>query len=134
MLESDLRQKFKDIFGIENIKYSLPGESQEQECLFVNVESIKTRFKDGFTNSMVQGSVTYYANSDKIQLGYFAKRVALASNELTKNFFFGDFESNSKTYGNIVERSFTFTYFFNSQFDPKIGTITSLDQDSTYQE
>lgn len=131
MFESELKEKLLRIFGLKRVEFYMESESREQECLFVNVEDTKTRFKDGEINIRVIGSVRMFADLGKMPFGYFAKCISLADNEDTKNFFFSELESNSKIYGNIVERSFSFTYFFNSQFDPKIGTITSLEQEFT---
>lgn len=130
MFEKALEQKFKALFGVKKVDYALPGESQEQECLFVNIESAKPMYKDAQVNYRVEGVASIYGNAKKIPFGFFSNQITnpkLAS--LTKDIFFYEVESSTRTYRDIVERSFSFVYFFTSQYDPKIGTITSLDQE-----
>ena len=127
MFENELSEKFKRIFQLNKVSYAEPGESREQECLFVDVSLAKTNFKDRRVFGKVEGQAVFYAQSDKVKFGFFAKQIANADPNDTKDLFFSDFEENSKTYLNLVQRSFSFVYFFNSQYDPDIGTITGIE-------
>ena len=57
-----------------------------------------------------------FGNNDKLTFGYFSKRIAKSDPEDTKSLFFYDIESNTKRFQNIVQRGFSFIYFFNSQY------------------
>ncbi len=126
MFEKDLEAKFKGIFGVEKVTYDAPGESQEQNALFIQVEEPKFNFSDKRVSAMVTGNAVMFGRNDALTFGYFSKCIAKASNDLTKDLFFSDFETNTQRFQNIVQRGFSFTYFFNSQYDPAVGTITSV--------
>lgn len=131
MFEKELADKFKAIFKCKDVTYDEPGikpdAAREQEVLFVEVENPKFTFKDGGVRAMVTGKAVMYGRNDALTFGYFAKGIAEAPASLTKDLFFKDMEGNARRFRDIVERGFSFTYFFNSQYDPAIGTITSVD-------
>ena len=127
MFEKALIDKFKAIFGIEKITYDVPGDSREQNCLFIEIENSKNTFKDGKQLAMVTGNAVIFGPSGKIPFGFFSKAIINADPSLTKDLFFFDIEANTQRFRDIVQRGFSFTYFFNSQYDPAIGTITSVD-------
>ncbi len=126
MYESELEDLFKQIFGVKKVSYALPGESEEQECLFVDIEKSDNVIKDGRAIARVTGHAKMFANAEKLPFGFFSKAIYRADSSLTKNFFFFDFESNILTFANIVQRGFGFVYFFDEQYDPEKGTITSV--------
>lgn len=135
MFEKTLEAKFKQLFGVKKVDFALPGESQEQECLFVNIENAKPRYKDGMVFYRVTGVASIFGNAKKMPFGYFSNAIINPSlQDITKDLFFYDIETSTRTYRDIVERSFSFVYFFSSQYDPKIGTITSLDETITINE
>jgi len=107
---------------------------REQECLFVEIEVANNTVKDGRVFSKVSGKAIMFGNNEKLPFGYFSKRIAKSNPEDTKPFFFFDIESNTKRYQDIVERGFSFIYFFNSQFDPETGTIDSVNFTTTTEE
>jgi hypothetical protein len=127
MFETELSNKLKAIFSVKKISYDAPGESQEQDCLFIEIEEPKFSFKDGRIKAMVTGNAIMFGRNEDLKFGFFSKAIAGASKDLTKDLFFSDFESNTQRFRDIVQRGFSFTYFFNSQYDPAIGTITSVD-------
>lgn len=127
MFELELTQKFKNIFKLNKVTFDSPGESMEQNCLFVEIEVAKNTIKDGKEQSKVTGTIYMIAPNDKLKFGFFSKAIAKASNIDTENLFFSDFEGNSNRFRNLVQRSCSFTYFFYGQFDPSIGTIESID-------
>lgn len=126
MFEAELEQKFKDIFGVKKVTYDTPGESEEQNTLFVQIEEPKFTFSDKNVKALVNGRAVLTGRNDALPFGFFSKCIANASNALTKDLFFSDFETNTQRLQNIVQRGFSFTYFFNSQHDPAVGTITSV--------
>lgn len=126
MFEKALEEKLQSIFEIEKVSFDLPGESREQDCLFVQIENTKSIVRDGEVHARVTGKVALHAPSGRLPFGYFAKCIALHP-DLAKEIFFFDIEENTRLYDNIVQRGFSFVYFFNSQYDPAIGTITSIE-------
>lgn len=126
MFEQTLEDKFKAIFGVKKVTYAEPGDSQEQEVLFINVEDPKFRFPDKRAVATVTGQAVMFGRNDALTFGFFAKCIAKAPHSLTKDLFFENLDSNTKRFGDIVQRGFSFTFFFNSQHDPDVGTITII--------
>jgi hypothetical protein len=131
MFEKSLKEKFQRIFDLKKATFNLPGESQEQECLFIEIENSRNTIKDGKEIARVTGKIRVFGNQEKIPFGYFSKKIQSAAPADTKDLFFFDFEENAGTFLNIAERSLSFVYFFNSQYDPALGTITSIDIEVT---
>ncbi len=127
MFEKELSEKFKAIFEVSKVSFDQPGESGEQNVLFVEIESPNFSFSDGKAKAMVTGKATIFGRNDSLTYGFFAKAIAKAENSLTKDLVFRDFESNSNRFRDIAERGFSFTYFFNSQHNPPAGNIESVD-------
>lgn len=132
MFEATLSAKLQKIFAMKKVTYAAPAfdgpgevKAAEHGVLFIDVETPHFKITDGRARARVTGKVTVYANSEKLPFGYFAKQIALHLDD-TKDLFFSEIEANSRVYQNIVERSFSFTYFFNSQYDPAIGNITDI--------
>ena len=76
---------------------------------------------------MVSGKATMVARAEQIPFGFFGKAIDAADPALTKDLFFFDLEENTPRFRDIVVRGFSFQYFFRSQYDPAVGTITSVD-------
>ena len=127
MFKAKLKEQLTRILDLDKVSFDLPGESQEQEAVFIEVQSAKTRLRDGVQIALVRGTIHIFANSDKLPYGYASKRLAEARPEDTKKLFFFNFEENKGTFRNIVERSIDFLYLFESQFDPAVGELTSID-------
>lgn len=127
MFEKELADKFQKIFGVKKVTYDTPGESREQECLWVEIENSKNSIKDGRAKAMVTGNVVMFGSNSKMPFGFFSKAIKQADTSLTKDLFFFDIESNTQRFRDIVQRGFSFVYFFDSQYDPAIGSITSVD-------
>ena len=126
MFENELADKFKAIFAVTKVTYDTPGESREQNVMFVQIEQPKFSFKDGRVTAMVTGNAVMFGRNDALTFGFFAKAISQAPALLTKDLFFSDFETNTQRLRDIVQRGFSFTYFFDSQYDPAVGTITSV--------
>lgn len=127
MFEATLEAQLKRIFRVEKVTFDKPGESQEQQGIFVDVHKAKTRLRDKRQIALVQGTIHIFANAEKLKYGFFSKALAEAKPEDTKKLFFFNFEENRGTYGNITERSLDFLYLFDSQHDPALDTIESVD-------
>jgi hypothetical protein len=127
MFEKSLKEKLQRIFEFKKATFDLPSETQEQECLFIQVESARPTIKDGRELAYVTGRIRVFANADKLPFGYFMKKLKSANQTDTKDLFFFDFEENAGTFRNVAERSLGFIYFFDSQYDPNLGTITSIE-------
>lgn len=123
MFEESLKYIIKEILDIDKVVYDKPGDSQEQECVFIIIDNSRNKITDKKQRAKVTGTIRVFAELEKLPYGYFSKKIAEAPNNLTRNLFFYDFEDNVGTFGNIVERSASFVYLFNSQFDPSLGNI-----------
>lgn len=127
MFEEKLAEKFKKIFKVAKVTYDQPApEANEQDCIFIEIENAKNTIKDGREKSMVTGNGVIVAQSDKVPFGFFSKSIKEADPELTKDIFFFDLEVNTRRYRNLVQRAFSFVYFFDGQYDPETGSITSV--------
>lgn len=131
MFEKSLEDAFKKIFKVSKVTFAQPSDSHEQDALFVEVEDAKNTIKDKRAKSMVTGNGIMFGNADKLKFGFFSKAIAKANPNDTRPFFFFDFEANTKQYQNIVQRGFSFVYFFDSQYDPDTGSITSIELELT---
>ena len=127
MFEKTLQDQLKRIFGLSKVTYDIPGQSQEQEGVFIEVSTCRPRIKDARQIARVEGKVHVFASLEKLPYGFFAKRLDLAEPEDVRGLSFYNFEENKGTFRNIVERSLQFVYLFDSQYDPAIGTITEVD-------
>lgn len=125
-LEDVLIERFKEIFQVSKVVFDSPGESQEQGCIFIEIENARNTFKDERAISKVTGNAIMFGQNDKLTLGFFSKAIAKADASLTKDFFFFDFEENSKRYRNLVQRSLSFVFFFDTQYDPATGSIENV--------
>lgn len=127
MFKRSLQEKLSRIFDLDKVTFDIPGESQEQEGVFVAVQSAKTRLKDGVETAEVRGTLHVFGVSEKLPYGYFSKCLQEADQADTKDLFFHGFEEHKGTYRNIVERSLDFVYLYSGQYDPALGTITEID-------
>jgi len=126
VFEKELAGKFEKIFNVNKVTYDSPGDSQEQGCLFIDVDSCNPTIKDGKALAIVTGQAYMYAPADKLPFGFFAKAIKKSDTALTKDLFFFNIENNAQRFQNIIQRGFSFTYFYRGQFDPEIGTITGI--------
>jgi hypothetical protein len=127
VFKQSLREKLIQIFDVPKATYDLPGESEEQKCLFIQIDRANCRVKDGLHLAEVEGKILFFTTNEITPYGYFEKKIVGADPELTKDLFFFDFEENKGEFVNVVERSLSFVYFFNGQYNPELGNITSVD-------
>lgn len=127
MFEKELADRLKKIFGVQKVSYDEPGESKEQKCLFVEIETSRNRIKAGVEHARVTGKIILFATAEQVPFGFFSKGIAAATKEMTAPLYFFDFEENTRLYQNIVQRSVSFVYFFTGQYDPDVGTLTEVE-------
>lgn len=126
MIEKEIKGRLERMFDLK-VSFDEPGESNEQDTLFVEIIQNNSKVKDGRLVARVEALCSIFGPSDQLTLGYVAKKIDQAEPVDRSPFFFFDIEQSSRLYQNIVQRSFSFVYFFNGQFDPEQGTITSTD-------
>lgn len=126
MFEKRLAEQIGKILDMGKVSFDAPSESQEQEGVFIQVSRARTRVKAARQIAHVVGVIRVFAASNKLPYGYFAKKIEDAPADLKRGLFFYDFEENAGKYRNIVERSVSFQYLFDSQYDPAIGTISTV--------
>lgn len=126
MFEKKLAEQLKRIFAMAKVTYDRPGESQEQEALFIEISAARCRVKDGRQISRATGTIHIFSQLEKIPFGYIAKCVAAADPADTAGLFFYNFEENKGTFRNIAERSADFLFLYDSQYDPNLGTLNQV--------
>jgi len=126
MFENELSEKLKKIFDVKKVSFDAPGEAMEQETLFIEVSNVRSFIKDQRVVGKADAKAYYFATNQKLPFGYWAKKIALADINDSESFFFYDLEQNSQIFRDKIQRSFSFVYFFNRQFDPEKGTISSI--------
>ncbi len=133
MFRKEMAAKLARIFGIAKVSFDEPGESFEQDTLFVVVEECLSRATQGQAYAKVTGAVVIFSQRDKLPYGYFAKKLAQASVDDTKSFFFFDVDVDALNSParevNKSERRARFVYLYSAQYDPAHGSITSLTVD-----
>jgi hypothetical protein len=129
MFEKSLEDKLKRIFGLNKVTFNQSSDSHEQDVLFIEIEKARAAIKDGLEVYHVNGNCRVYSPHEKMPFGYFSKHIRNADPDDTKDLFFYDLEESSKVYANIAMKSFSFVYFFSGQYDPEVGTITSITMD-----
>lgn len=127
MFEKELAERLRLLFKMKKVTFDQPGESNEQDCIFVSVENPRIRFKDGRATARVSGKITIQGNSERIPFGFLSKAYQEADSALKKDIVFLNMEQNEKYYRNLVQRTCDFVYFFSTQYDPNMGTIDSVD-------
>lgn len=127
MFEASLKEKLKNIFDFKKVSFDQISESREQECIFIEVDDARSTIKDGKQFCRVTGRLIVFANSEKLPFGYFQKKIQEAKLEDTKDLFFYEVEGNTGVIQNIDQRSMAFVYFYNDQYNPNLGELTSIE-------
>ena len=135
MFKKSLQTKLENIFDLERTTFDAPSESQEQECAFIEIDSSKNSIRDGREVAKVTGKIKVFGNSGHLPYGYFSKKISAAKVADTMGLFFYDIEMNAGvipsmtsagTVLNIVERTVSFVYLYDAQYDPEHGSLTTL--------
>lgn len=127
MFKARLKSTLQQIFGIPKVSYDLPGESREQDCLFVDIQSSNASVKKTREVASVRGTILMYSSNDKLPFGFFSKKINQADPELTYDICFFNIDENTRTFQNIVERRCNFLYLYSNDYDPEGGEITSVE-------
>lgn len=130
MFRKDLEEKLGKIFGLKKTSLNAASDQFEQDVLFIEIGSCKSKASDGEIHAKVTGRVLIYAQDNKMPYGFFTKRIEKADKALTKDFFFHDIDFNNESsparLQNITERSASFVFLYSAQYDPNLGTIESF--------
>lgn len=127
MFESNLKKDLMAIFKVKDVSFDQPSDKREQGKLFVTVDDAQCTISPPNEVAKVTGTAVMFGTNDKMTFGFFHKAIQNADPKISKRFFFHDFESNTKTFQNLVQRGFSFVYFFHGQYDPDQGSITSIE-------
>lgn len=127
MFKKTMSEQLKRIFGLGEVSFNAPSESQEQEGIFVQVINSRTIIKDTREIARVEGRIFIFVQNDKMPFGFLAKRINGSSQADTKPFFFFNIEEHVGSLVNIGERSVEFVYLFDSQYNPDRGLINEID-------
>lgn len=125
MFEKALAEKLQKIFPLSKVRFDEPSEAKEQEGIFVTVESSVSKITEKKARAKATGYLSIFANSEKLPFGFFNKRISAMGSD-AKEIFFYNIDQNAKYFGNLVERRCYFVYFFETQFDPDTGLISSI--------
>lgn len=126
MFEKKLTETFQKIFDVKKVTLLMPSDANEQDFIFIEIEQPQIRFKDGIQRAKVAGKAYIFGRGEKIPFGFLQKQIARAPYDLTKDLFFFNVDANTRTYVDVVQRSFEFVFFFSSQYDPEIGTLNEV--------
>jgi hypothetical protein len=124
-VEKSLINIARQVFELPKVTLDAASVSGEQEMVFIDIDSARPDIRDGSEVYRVEGRFRIFANSEKMPIGYIGKQIKKHS-KLVKDLFFFGFEDNGLRLRNIVERSVSFHYFYNAQYDPNQGELTSI--------
>lgn len=133
MFKKDLLRRLEGIFGFEKTTMLAPDANYEQDTLFVELVSARTRVSGangGTETARVTGTLVVFSQDDRLPYGFFSKRIEQAAPDLTKPFFFFDIDvddvESPARLQNLHERRTSFIFLYDAQYDPDRGTITTL--------
>lgn len=126
MFETALKEKIERIFDLDKVTFDSPSESQEQEGAFIEVEAPRVKIGDKKATARVTGKIRLFVQSDKMPFDYLMKKIAAAAPDDKKDLFFFDIGVSAGRFLNLDERTIGFVFFFNSQYNPNLGTINSI--------
>lgn len=131
MFKKEMAEKLKAIFGVKEVKFDEPGESFEQDTLFVEVQKCRSNTGQGRATARVTGALIFFSQNEKLSYGFFNKRLQQASGKLTAPFYFFDIDvealGSQARYQNISERRASFVYLYSAQYDPNQGQLTGVE-------
>jgi hypothetical protein len=131
VFKNNLKAKLERIFRFKKTSFNAPSDQFEQDILFVNVDQVSSRIREGEESARVWGSLTIYSQMDKFPYGFLAKQIEKANFDDTRELFFYDFEEDPAgspaRMMNLSERRLKFLYLYKGQYDPNQGELTSVD-------
>jgi hypothetical protein len=121
------------IFGMEKTTFLAASESYEQDTLFIEITSSRSRVSGvdgGKETARVVGTIVVFSQDDRLTYGFFTKRIENASADDKAPLFFYDIDVDDvgslAREQNLHERRTSFVFLYESQYDPDKGTITDL--------
>lgn len=128
MFSQALEEALLKIFAMPKATFAKPRDpAKEQNIIFINVTKSIVRAKEKICKARVEGEITIFAPSMKMPFGFFEKQLYKSEAEDTEPFWFYNMTENSLMTGDIVERKASFVYFYNSEYDPEHGSLTSVE-------
>lgn len=134
MFRKELIRRLELIFGMKKTTMDAPSDEFEQDTLFVEVTFANSRISGkggGRQTARVVGKLTVFSQDNKMPFGFFSKQIEQSMGELTRPFNFYDIDIDDPTsqarLQNIHERSISFVFLYDSQYDPDKGELTSLE-------
>lgn len=133
MFRKNLELRLQRIFGFKKTTFLAPSDTFEQDTLFIEIHSARSRVTSnagGRETARVVGSLVVYSQGDRLPYGYFTKRIENAVFSDTKDLFFFEIDvddpQSPARLQNIHERRTNFVFFYNAQYDPNKGALTSI--------
>lgn len=133
MFRKDLMRRLEEIFGLQKTTMFAASSEFEQDTLFVEILSSRSRVSGvngGRETARVVGSLFVYSQEDRLPYGFFAKRIEQAPAAVKAPLFFYDtdvdnVESEARLQ-NLHERRTSFIFLYDSQYDPDRGSINTV--------
>lgn len=131
MFRAELTAKLKGIFGVAKVTFDEPGESYEQDCIFVQLlDTPKFNTGQGKATAKVVGAIVMYSERNKLPYGFFNRKIEQAEKALKEGFFFYQIDVDAANSParllNISERRTSFVYLYSAQYDPNQGEMTQV--------
>lgn len=133
-IETQLKEDLAIVFKPQKVTFGQPSDIKEQQVLFINIEETKTTFKKKKKRYRIEGKATMFAQSDKMPADYFGTCIMESPKAINARFFFSEIDANTKYYQNLVQRDVSFIYFYETQYDPETGLITSVTVETTTED
>jgi hypothetical protein len=127
-----LEEKLKQIFGINKVIFDQFELGKEQGALFCDINKVRCQISEGKKSLLVTGTLCVCAPKEKMPLGYFAEKRALAKDENELSLGLDElpvqFKNNNDFY---IKNDVEFTYKTIRDFNPPYGVINELDLSMT---
>lgn len=136
MFKKDLQDRVKRIFGVSKTTFNLVDfAAPEQDCLFIEITDAKSRpYSKDRISARVTGALKLYAKYEAATYGFFPKRIEQSAPADRARFIFGQEENvpvvsadGLTLIQNLRETRVSFTFLYDSQYDPDRGVINELD-------
>lgn len=131
MFRKEMSEKLKEIFGVKKVTFDEPGESFEQDTIFVQIQKSRCNTGQGKQTAKVEGALVLFCQRDKAPYGFFNKRIEQADAALKRDFLFFDMDvealNSPARLQNISERRVSFVFLYSAQYDPNQGELTSVE-------
>ena len=122
MYKRELEIDLLEIFDVKKVIFADISYGAEQDVLYCDISATKNDIKNGKEFAQFSGAVSMLAADEKLQKGWFHKRIALMNKEQNQKFFFSPQEDNIP-FAHIANKllsksSVSFMYFYEGEFNP----------------